>query len=599
MRLNASDLGQFQRLEWKGENDVHDISCDVAIIGGGPGGSTVASFLRKYAPNLNVHVFERERFPRDHVGESQLPPISAVLQELGCWDKVEAANFPIKVGATYRWGKTPELWDFEFLPLEEFHDEPRPAKYEGQRLRTAFQVDRAVYDEILLRHAQELGANVHEECAVASVQHEADKVTGLTLKDGRRVSARYYVDATGHVGTLRRALGVRTEIPTVLQNIAIWDYWENAKWAVEIGVGGTRIQIMSLKHGWLWFIPLSPTRTSIGFVCPASHYKSLGVTPEELYEQAVAADPRIVALCEGGRRRGPVLTTKDWSFVAERTYGANWFLVGEALGFADPILSAGLTLTHTGARELAYTILELERGQHDPRWLKSSYDALQTKRVRQHIRFADFWYAANGQFADLQDHCQSIASEAGLSLTSREAWRWLAQGGFTNDCSGQVGLGGCDLSGVKQIAVRFADASTSWRLNDFNVFALQLNGAKEELTPTYVEGRIVGVPSLVRGSRRLALHGTFETIHELLAKRPLDIGTIHQTLWNALVANEGPELARVSLHHYLQALEVMLAEGWVVGKLDPRKPRITLTTPAESRYIHANRDALPDRPTAQ
>src|SRR5277367_4166086 len=93
---------------------------DVAIIGGGPAGSTVGCLLKKYDPKLRVVIFEREVFPRDHIGESLLPPISAILSEMGCWDAIEAANFPIKIGATYRWGKQPELWDFDFIPREQF-----------------------------------------------------------------------------------------------------------------------------------------------------------------------------------------------------------------------------------------------------------------------------------------------------------------------------------------------------------------------------------------------------------------------------------------------------------------------------------------------
>ena len=89
---------------------------NVIIIGGGPAGSTTGTLLKTYMPNLEVLIVEKEGFPRDHVGESQLPPISAILQEMGCWEKVEAADFPIKIGATYRWGSDPSLWDFEFLP---------------------------------------------------------------------------------------------------------------------------------------------------------------------------------------------------------------------------------------------------------------------------------------------------------------------------------------------------------------------------------------------------------------------------------------------------------------------------------------------------
>lgn len=133
------------------------LKTDIAIIGGGPSGSTCGGFLKKYGPDTQVLILEREKFPRDHIGESQLPLIGSILHELGVWDRVEAADFPIKIGATYRWGTTENLWDFDFLPYGKFDDEARPGKYEGQRRYTAFQVDRARYDKILLDFAEELG----------------------------------------------------------------------------------------------------------------------------------------------------------------------------------------------------------------------------------------------------------------------------------------------------------------------------------------------------------------------------------------------------------------------------------------------------------
>ena len=132
---------------------------DVAIIGGGPAGSTCSTLLKKYNPSLKVLVVERERFPREHIGESQLPPITPVLEEMGVWDKVEAANFPIKIGATYRWGSSPDLWDFEFIPAKYFVSQERPSKLTAQRRMLAFQVERAIYDKILLDHARECGVD--------------------------------------------------------------------------------------------------------------------------------------------------------------------------------------------------------------------------------------------------------------------------------------------------------------------------------------------------------------------------------------------------------------------------------------------------------
>jgi flavin-dependent dehydrogenase len=562
---------------------------DVTIIGGGPGGSTTGALLKKYAPDLRVVILEKAKFPRDHVGESQLPPISEILDEMGCWEKVEAADFPIKIGATFRWGQSPDLWDFEFLPLDEFRDEPRPAKFEGQRRQTAFQVDRAVYDEILLRHAEELGCDVREETKVTGVERDGDRVTGLRLADGSVITARHYIDASGHIGILRRAMDVETEVPTRLQNVAFWDYWENAEWAVEIGVGGTRVQVISIDFGWIWFIPLGPTRTSIGLICPAEYYKQCGRTPEELYHEALRSEPYIARLIGNATARGTVETTSDWSFIAERTVGGNWFLVGESAGFADPILAAGLTLTQTGAREAAYTILELDRGEHDAHWLTSSYDHNQRSRIAQHIRFADYWYAANGQFTDLHEHCREIARDAGLRLSPESAWRWLAQGGFANDFIGQAGIGGLDLAGVKQITQMFSDKTADWLAAKYNVFKLNLQGAEEEPIPIYDDGRITPTPCYVRGNRRLPIAGMYATLVEILREHS-GIDAIHEQLTNRARASVGPQLTAIAVQHGMQALEVMVSDGWVTGKLNKKKPRLTLSTPKEGRIIHSHRD---------
>jgi len=249
---------------------------DVAIIGGGPSGSTCAAILKKYAPSLDVAIFERELFPRDHIGESLLPPISSILEEMGCWDEIEAAGFPIKVGATYRWGRHPELWDFDFVPKKQFRNEPRPAKLEGQRRLTSFQVDRSLYDKILLDKVAAIGCKVRQGTKVNRVEAKDGRIDSLELDSGEKVIARYYVDASGNSGILRRSLDIECRYPSTLKNIAIYDYWQNADWAVEIGVGGTRIQVLSLGYGWIWFIPIGPTRTSIGLVIPVDYFKSSG-----------------------------------------------------------------------------------------------------------------------------------------------------------------------------------------------------------------------------------------------------------------------------------------------------------------------------------
>lgn len=552
------------------KNTGHEF--DVAIVGGGPAGTTLACILRKYDPTLKVVILEKARFPREHVGESQLPGVSAILNEMGCWDKVELEGFPIKLGASLTWGRDKESWDFDFYPAEEFKDEVRPAKYEGQRRFTAFQVDRAIYDKILLDHAAEMGVDVRQETAVRDVLlGESDDITGLAIDGGQTIHARHYVDASGAVGLFRRALGLETESPKELRNIAIYNYWENIEWAVRIGMGGTRVQVRSLPHGWIWFIPLSPTRASIGLICPADYYKQCGRTPEDLYYESIASHEQIAGLTAGGAAESEIRTVKDWSFVTERLAGRNWFICGEAAGFADPILAAGLTLHQGSAREVAYTILESDRGQIDRNWLGKAYSNKTRKNINQHIQFAQFWYASNGCFTDLQENCRQIASEAGLQLSPEEAWRWLAQGGFANQTVNAAQFGSFDFAAAKRLVEKFGGGEHKYKFQKFNVFKMNLLGANKTQMPQYEQGQVKQVTCYERAGRVLPVAGTYDNIMRVL-KVTNDGPEIFNTLVRSLGARAGGGAVEQALSDHMNALEAMLTDGWVTGRLNRKRP---------------------------
>ncbi|RMH14517.1 MAG: NAD(P)/FAD-dependent oxidoreductase [Planctomycetota bacterium] len=564
---------------------------DVAIIGGGPAGSTLSTLLLKYNPNLRVLVLEKEKFPREHVGESQLPVISGILDEMGVWDKVEAANFPIKLGATYTWGRDAEVWNFDFFPAEEFVDEPRPAKFEGQRRHTAFQVERSIYDDILLRHAEEMGAQVREETMVRKIHHEGDRVTGLELDTGEMVTARHYVDGSGHVAILRRAMGVEVDAPKALRNIAIWDYWNNAKWKIEIGVGGTRVQVRSLPYGWIWFIPLSPTRASVGFICPTDYYKQRGLTPKELYHEALSQQPEISSLLSEATSatNDQPLSTKNWSHLADRLVGENWWLCGEAAGFADPILAAGLTLTHGSAREVAYSILELDRGEHDADWLKSRYDEKIRRSIRQHIRFAEYWYASNGCFTELQEHCANIAKDAGLRLNPQQAWRWLAQGGFTNDDPRTASVGGFDIGSSRHLLERFLGRRSRFEITKYNEFTLNLRNTQKTKIGVLENGRIEAVECYQRADRMLPLTGNYKLLVQIL-EHEKDIKTIYELLVGKFSKVLHPGAVQAAVTGCLGNLEAMYADGWVVGRVNKKRPSWNIE-PGGGRLIRSGEES--------
>ncbi|MEM1330658.1 MAG: NAD(P)/FAD-dependent oxidoreductase [Planctomycetota bacterium] len=571
-------------------NHADAISVDVAVIGGGPAGSTVASLLKKYNPELSVLILEKEHFPREHVGESQLPGISAILDEMGVWDKVEQAQFPIKIGASYTWGQDADLWDFDFYPAEEFIDEPRPAKFEGQRRLTAFQVDRAQYDEILLRHAEQLGTEVREGVRVVDVLTEGDRVEGFRLDTGETVTARHYIDASGHVGLIRRAMGVESQAPETLRNIAMWDYWDNAKWAIEIGTGGTRVQVRSLPYGWIWFIPLGPSRASVGLICPSSYYKERGLSPKALYHEALAQQPEIRELIADAKSEtgDEVLSTKNWSQLADRLVGENWWLCGECAGFADPILAAGMTLAHTSAKEVAYSILELDRGELSPKWVRERYDEKNRRNIQQHIQFAEYWYAANGCFTDLQDHCVEIAKKTGLKLKPNEAWRWLAQGGFTTESVDRATFGSFDLGSSKQIVEKFAGAQADFQIAKFNSYKLNLLGAKKAYIGSLQDGRIERVECYQRGQNVLPTIGYYGAMIEML-KKTGDAKTIYELLARQIAAKENPGAVQIAIFAHLQALEAMITDGWVQAKHDPKRPKMSIGQ-GGGRLIRSNEE---------
>lgn len=560
---------------------------DVAIVGGGPSGSTTGALLKKYNPNLRVLILERETFPRDHIGESLLPPTCSVLAEMGCWDKVEAANFPIKIGATYKWGRNADLWDFEFLPSEDFVDEVRPAQYVGQRKMTAFQVDRAIYDEILLDHAAELGCEVREGAKVSRVLTDRMHVNGLEV-DGEVITAKYYVDASGNAGVLRKALNIHCDAPSTLRNIAVWDYWENADWAVEIGVGGTRIQVLSLGWGWLWFIPMGPTRTSIGLVVPTEYYKRSGMRPEELYARAIEEEPTVRELTKNAVRENKFGATKDWSFLARKHYGDNWFLVGESAGFADPILSAGVTLAQVGAQQLAYTILELERGTHDAKWLKQEFENRQKAKIATHIRFGDYWYTANSQFTELQEFTAKLAKDAGLEMTPQKAWAWIAQGGFIGE-EMDIGIGGFCFNAIAQSSEFLLDLDFHHELERHNVLRLNLNGATWKEIGVYLNGGVEKAPCYVRGDKVLPIYAQIELIVNVL-QRDTRFPAVMMMLDE--VRRFRPDVAAL-MPYVPEAIEAMIRDGWIDASYDPELPLCNVVS--EFRTFKPNTDPQPVR----
>src|SRR5258705_5363526 len=314
---------------------------DVAVVGGGPGGSSTATVLARRGHR--VLLLERERFPRFHIGESQLPWSNEVFRALGVDEAIAAAGFVQKWGASFRAfdGTTEQYADFAAAV-----ETPTPQ---------TIQVPRAMFDEILLRHAARSGATVLKEHRALEATFEAD---GVALRfagpEGaeRAVRVGAVVDASGRAGFLAKKLG-RHEVDPLLRNIAVHAQYEGVPRSEGRRAGDIRM-FTRPDMGWIWFIPLSETAMSVGAVIPqAVHRLHAKPTAEDSLVSYLSETPAAAPLLDQARRISPARFDADYSYLGTRLAGDRWVAVGDAAAFLDPIFSTGVLLAMQAGLEAA------------------------------------------------------------------------------------------------------------------------------------------------------------------------------------------------------------------------------------------------------
>jgi len=313
---------------------------DVIVIGGGPAGSTLATLLARRGKR--VLLFERERFPRFHIGESLLPCSMPLFRELGVLEELERRFLP-KFGAEFvtNDGSLARRYCFGHGMV------PGPD--------SAFEVDRAEFDRVLLDNAVLAGASVREGFQVTAVELEQDHVT-VTARDEHGVPSEHraalVVDAGGQQSLLASRLGLRRMDPE-LRNYALFSHFSGA--TRHTGLEEGDISVVLAPEGWWWVIPLRNDRTSVGLVAPA---RSLhGRKPDEAYlNEQIASSPYLAERLAPSRRVAPVRTISDWSYSTERLAGDRWLLVGDAGAFIDPVFSTGVYLGMVGAFKAAEAV---------------------------------------------------------------------------------------------------------------------------------------------------------------------------------------------------------------------------------------------------
>lgn len=387
---------------------------DVAIFGGGPAGSLCAALLRRQVPHLRVTVFEREAFPRHHIGEACLPGWATILERAGVLDEAQAEAEVHKLGFIFNWGagEPGAMW------TADFRDES------GTAPKASWHVDRARMDHTFLRHAGRIGATIRQPARVVRVEPlsgptppptEGDSPGFRVVfeEDGREhtLTAGQIVDATGQARLLARQWGLPLTPHADMNNYALYGYWrgsglEHAGGALN---GRERWAVVSTHPlGWVWHIPIGMDLVSVGLVTHADTLARIGREGVlSTYLEAARETPRIRDLLAtatflgdephpGPAGEGRVRVIRDWSYRCDHVCGAGWYLAGDGAVFVDPVLSSGLTLASQGASLVANAITTLAR---DPttdapllrRALQTTYHDLSTA----YHRMARVWYRRN------------------------------------------------------------------------------------------------------------------------------------------------------------------------------------------------------------
>jgi flavin-dependent dehydrogenase len=373
---------------------------DVIIIGAGPAGSSAASILAEQGHK--VLMLEREKFPRYHVGESLLPFTFHPLQRLGLIEKMRNSQFVKKFSVQFVSPSGRASQPFYFFN-----------RYDKDVAQT-WQVLRSEFDQIVMDHARERGAQVIEEITVTELLKDGNRVIGVRTKDKSGKVADFHApltfDCTGKESFAAVRNGWRIKDPA-LNKVAVWTYYKGALRDEGIDAGATTVAFVPEK-GWFWYIPQHNDIISVGVVAEGKYLSRDGVRdPEKIFQREVTQNKWIEQHVAAGKQFGPYYVTNEFSYHVKYCATEGLVLVGDAFCFLDPVFSSGLMLAMKSGVLAADCAHEaLEAGDFSPARFEG-YGRTLREGIENMRKLVYAFYEPNFSFRKLTDKYPDLAGD--------------------------------------------------------------------------------------------------------------------------------------------------------------------------------------------
>ena len=315
---------------------------DAIVVGAGPAGSTTGALLAE--KGRDVLIVEKEKFPRYHVGESLMPFCYFPLERLGLIDQLMESGNPRKYCVQF-------VREDGFLsqPFYFFQHFDHPSS-------TTWQVWREEFDQMILNKARENGVSVLEQTKANRLIKKGDRVTGIKATSEQlgelELTAPIVIDASGRDCFAAHKENWMVRDPE-LKKVALWTYYKGAKRDPGLDEGATTVAYLPGK-GWFWYIPLSGDMVSVGIVAERD-YLFNGSTKDhaKIFQREIKNNAWIEDHLLQGEQVGEYRVTGEYSYRNQYCSMDGLVLVGDALGFLDPVFSSGVFLALKSGAMLA------------------------------------------------------------------------------------------------------------------------------------------------------------------------------------------------------------------------------------------------------